>query len=31
MSFEKYNNHPKGLTTNDCVVEQFQKLLIKNI
>ena len=25
MSFEKYNNHPKGLTTNDCVVRAISK------
>lgn len=25
MSFEKYNNHPKGLTTNDCVVRTISK------
>ncbi len=29
MSFEKYNNHPKGLTTNDCVVRAISKGLSK--
>ena len=29
MSFEKYNNHPKGLTTNDCVVRAISKGLNK--
>lgn len=30
MSFEKYNNHPKGLTTNDCVVRAISKGLNKD-
>ena len=25
MSFEKYNNHPKALKTNDCVVRAISK------
>lgn len=25
MPFENYNNHPKGLTTNDCVVRAISK------
>lgn len=30
MSFEKYNNHPKGLKTGDCVVRAISKGLNKD-
>ncbi len=30
MSFEKYNNHPKGLLTNDCVVRAISTAMDKD-